>query len=198
MAAEKAEYGGGPGVSVPGGLAAGLLCVAAAPPVGSGRGRSRAWRSRSPPRMPRVGGRTGVRVFMRTSERKGHHVSRKRVARLMREQGLRGRRRRRQPRTTDSQHALPIAANVLNRGVRRPHAQHGLGRRHHVSGDARRLGLSGRDPRPLVAAGRGVRDERRADATAWSSRRCAKRWHVGPRREALTASFGSREPVRQP
>jgi putative transposase len=46
---------------------------------------------------------------------KGHHVSRKRVARLMRAQGLRGRRRRRQPRTTDSQHTLPIAENVLNR-----------------------------------------------------------------------------------
>jgi putative transposase len=45
----------------------------------------------------------------------GHHVGRKRVARLMRERGLRGRRRGRQPRTTDSRHTLPIAANVLNR-----------------------------------------------------------------------------------
>ena len=45
----------------------------------------------------------------------GHRVSRKRVARLMRTQGLRGRRRCRQPRTTDSTHALPIADNVLNR-----------------------------------------------------------------------------------
>ena len=45
----------------------------------------------------------------------GHRVSRKRVARLMRAQGLRGRRRCRQPRTTDSRHTLPVAANVVNR-----------------------------------------------------------------------------------
>jgi transposase InsO family protein len=45
---------------------------------------------------------------------RGRHVSRKRVARVMREQGLRGRRRRRFVRTTDSQHAFPIAPNVVN------------------------------------------------------------------------------------
>jgi transposase InsO family protein len=45
----------------------------------------------------------------------GHRVSRKRIARLMRAQGLRGRRRCRQPRTTDSQHPWPVADNVLNR-----------------------------------------------------------------------------------
>jgi putative transposase len=45
----------------------------------------------------------------------GHRVSRKRVARLMREQGLRGRRRCRQPRMTDSRHTLPVADNVVNR-----------------------------------------------------------------------------------
>ena len=56
----------------------------------------------------------GVRAFS-TSCRRRATVSRKRVARLMREQGLRGRRRGRQPRTTDSRHTLPIAANVLNR-----------------------------------------------------------------------------------
>jgi putative transposase len=44
----------------------------------------------------------------------GRSVSRKRVARVMREQGLRGRQRRRFVRTTDSQHALPVAANVVN------------------------------------------------------------------------------------
>jgi putative transposase len=45
----------------------------------------------------------------------GRHVSRKRVARVMREQGLRGRHRRRVVRTTDSQHAFPVATNVVNR-----------------------------------------------------------------------------------
>jgi putative transposase len=44
----------------------------------------------------------------------GRSVSRKRVARVMREQGLRGRQRRRFVRTTDSHHALPVAPNVVN------------------------------------------------------------------------------------
>jgi transposase InsO family protein len=44
----------------------------------------------------------------------GRFVGRRRVARLMREQQLVGRsRRRRQPRTTDSRHGGPIAANLL-------------------------------------------------------------------------------------
>ena len=46
----------------------------------------------------------------------GRKVSRKRVARLMRQQGLAGRLRgRRFVKTTDSNHAFPIAANVLMR-----------------------------------------------------------------------------------
>lgn len=47
--------------------------------------------------------------------RRGRHVSRKRVARLMRLRDLRGRRRRRFRRTTDSNHHHPIAPNLLNR-----------------------------------------------------------------------------------
>ncbi len=45
----------------------------------------------------------------------GHAVGRHRVARLMREQGLRARKKRRFQRTTDSQHTLPVAPNVLDR-----------------------------------------------------------------------------------
>ena len=46
----------------------------------------------------------------------GHHVGQKRVARLMREDGLVGcPGRRRAPRTTDSTHAFPIAPNLLAR-----------------------------------------------------------------------------------
>jgi putative transposase len=57
--------------------------------------------------------------------RRGHHHSRRRVARLMREMGLQARRgRRRPPRTTDSRHALPVAPNLLDRrfAVERPDA----------------------------------------------------------------------------
>jgi len=46
---------------------------------------------------------------------KGLGVSRKRVARLMRELGLRSRRKRRFKATTDSGHKLPVADNVLDR-----------------------------------------------------------------------------------
>jgi transposase InsO family protein len=45
----------------------------------------------------------------------GHAVARKRVARLMREQGLRARPRRRYRHTTQSKHQEPIAPNVVAR-----------------------------------------------------------------------------------
>jgi putative transposase len=46
---------------------------------------------------------------------RGRHVARKRVARLMRQQGLVARRRRRFVRTTDSAHRQPVADNLLAR-----------------------------------------------------------------------------------
>jgi transposase InsO family protein len=46
---------------------------------------------------------------------RGHRVGKKRVERLMRADGLLGRQKRRFRRTTDSNHALPIAPNVLAR-----------------------------------------------------------------------------------
>ena len=51
----------------------------------------------------------------RDLRQKGHHVSRKRVARLMRELGLEGRRKRRFRATTDSKHRFPVAPNILMR-----------------------------------------------------------------------------------
>ncbi len=45
----------------------------------------------------------------------GHRVGRDRVARLMRENGLRGKRGRRFRNTTDSNHTHPVAPNVLKR-----------------------------------------------------------------------------------
>ena len=45
----------------------------------------------------------------------GHTVGRDRVARLMRENSLRGKRRRRFRNTTDSNHTHPVAPNVLER-----------------------------------------------------------------------------------
>ena len=45
----------------------------------------------------------------------GKNVGRKRVARLMREEGIEGQRKRRFRTTTDSRHSHPVAANHLNR-----------------------------------------------------------------------------------
>ena len=60
-----------------------------------------------------VYGSPRVHAFLR---HQGIRCSRKRVARLMRAQGLcAARQRRRKPRTTDSQHAYPIAPNLLER-----------------------------------------------------------------------------------
>jgi transposase InsO family protein len=73
-----------------------------------------------------------LRVHVRAAHRKGRgcygaprvhrelrdagvRVARKRVARLMREDGLRGRAPRRWVRTTDSRHAEPVAPNLLAR-----------------------------------------------------------------------------------
>ena len=53
--------------------------------------------------------------ILRDLREAGHRVSRKRVARLMRDLGLEGRRKRRFRATTDSRHRFPVAANVLMR-----------------------------------------------------------------------------------
>ena len=53
--------------------------------------------------------------ILRDLREEGHRVSRKRVARLMRELGLEGRRKRRFRATTDSRHRFPVAPNVLMR-----------------------------------------------------------------------------------
>jgi transposase InsO family protein len=45
----------------------------------------------------------------------GHEIGRHRVARLMRQQGLRAREKRRFQRTTDSQHGFRVAENILDR-----------------------------------------------------------------------------------
>src|SRR5580698_5791877 len=60
-------------------------------------------------------GRYGSPRVHRELAAKSIHASKHRVARLMRENGLRGRRRRRFRHTTDSNHAMPVAPNTLAR-----------------------------------------------------------------------------------
>jgi putative transposase len=63
------------------------------------------------------------RVQVELRER-GHCIGRKRVARLMREQGLSARHKHRYRRTTDSRHNFPVSANLLARrfAMMRPNA----------------------------------------------------------------------------
>ena len=62
--------------------------------------------------------RYGSPRVCRELRKRGTHVCRHRVARLMREQQLRARPRRRFVKTTDSAHSLPTPKNVLNRNFR--------------------------------------------------------------------------------
>jgi putative transposase len=60
-------------------------------------------------------GTYGAPRVLRDLRDDGVHVGQKRVARLMRQDGLVGRRRRTSVRTTDSAHAYPVAPNLLER-----------------------------------------------------------------------------------
>ncbi len=55
----------------------------------------------------------GSRKVTRALDRKGIHCSRNRVARIMKEQGLRSLRTRKYKATTNSKHNLPVAENLL-------------------------------------------------------------------------------------
>lgn len=95
-------------------------------------GYNQARRRAAAPAAARAGADERLRVHVRAAHRKGRgcygaprvhrelrdagvRVARKRVARLMAEDGLRGRARRRRVRTTDSAHAEPVAPNLLAR-----------------------------------------------------------------------------------
>jgi transposase InsO family protein len=56
-----------------------------------------------------------LRVRKELLNKYGKRVSRKKVAQIMRENGLNARRRRKHVKTTDSKHNLPVCENILNR-----------------------------------------------------------------------------------
>jgi transposase InsO family protein len=59
-------------------------------------------------------GTYGAPRIVKDLREEGTHTSKRRCTRLMQEQGLRGRKKhRRRPRTTDSRHTQPVAANLL-------------------------------------------------------------------------------------
>jgi putative transposase len=72
----------------------------------------------------------------------GEHCGRKRVARLMREQGLSAKRHTHRVRTTDSQHEHPVAPNLLNRDFTASAPTSRVGGRYHRGVDLGGLALS--------------------------------------------------------
>jgi putative transposase len=89
-----------------------------------------AWRRRPPSERAKRDARLAVEVRLahkrgreqygsprvhRELRAHGHRIGKKRVERLMRQEGIQGQRKRRYRRTTDSNHSQPVAANVLAR-----------------------------------------------------------------------------------
>lgn len=67
----------------------------------------------------------------------GLAVGRRRIARLMRENGLVARQKRRFKRTTDSEHAWPVAPNLLEQDFTAARADEKWGRTFRMSGPVR-------------------------------------------------------------
>ena len=88
-------------------------------------------------------GRYGSPRIHRELRAGGRRVSRKRVARVMRGLGLRGRPPRRFRRTTDSRHTPPDCSQRPGARVHPHRRQPRLGRGHHLCADARGVAVSG-------------------------------------------------------
>ena len=82
----------------------------------------------------------------------GLSIGRRRTARLMRENGLAARQKRRFKRTTDSTHAWPVAPNLLDQDFAAEAPDQKMERRHLLHLDRRGMALSRRAHRPLLTA----------------------------------------------
>ena len=82
--------------------------------------------------------------------KQGHRIGEHRVARLMRQDGIRAKTVKKWRATTQSNHRLPVAENTLNRQfmVTQPNRVCGPGP--HLRVDYRGLALPGRDPRSVL------------------------------------------------
>jgi putative transposase len=73
----------------------------------------------------------------------GLAIGRRRTARLMRENGLRGRQKRRFKRTTDSEHSWPTAPNIIDQNFTATAPNQKWGWTSRMSGRGRGMALSG-------------------------------------------------------
>ena len=107
--------------------------------------------------------------------RRGIRVGKERVHKLMKLHGIKARGKRKFKATTDSNHELPVAENLLDRDVHAGGAGSRLDERHHLHRDRRRLAVPGGGDRPVQPPGGGLVDEAAHEARIWSSTRCAWR-----------------------
>ena len=127
----------------------------------------------------------------------GLPASKPRVERLMRENGIRARHKRRYKATTDSKHTLPVAANLLDPQLQPDGAQSGVVGRHHLHLDRRGLAVPGRGAGSVQPRDRGLVDQ--APDDGGHRDRCADDGVVPPPAGAgADPSLRPGQPVRQP
>ncbi len=102
-------------------------------------------------------GRAGSPRITRVLHHEGRRVGKNRVARLMRQNALRAKAARKFKATTNSDHNLPVAPNLLNQDES-PTTEPEVGSRHNISSHGRRLVVSGCGARPLHPQSRGLGD----------------------------------------
>ena len=120
----------------------------------------------------------------------GRIVNHKKVMRLMKENGLSVRPRRRFIATTDSDHDGPIFPN-LAKNIVPTNLNQLWGRRHHLHRDRDRVRLSRRDPRRLVTASCRLCD-RQADRCTFGACRTPSRRRGAPTATRVHPSLRSR------
>ena len=90
--------------------------------------------------------------------KQGHRIGEHRVARLMRQDGIRAKTVKKWRATTQSHHRFPVATNTLNRQFTVKSPEPGLGEGHHLRLDDRGLALPRRGHRSLLAPSRRLGD----------------------------------------
>ena len=121
----------------------------------------------------------------------GHRIGQRRVARLMRTDGLRANTVKTWRTATQSNHRGLVAANRLNRQFTPAHSPTRVcGRRHHLRLDHGRVALFGRGPRPLCARRGGLGNGHPAHGRAITAAQTMAIHHRAPRRGCCPLGSG--------
>ena len=124
----------------------------------------------------------------------GLPIGRRRTARLMRENGLAARQKRRFKRTTDSTHAWPVAPNLLDQDFAAEAPDQKWSGRHLLHLDRRGMALSRRARRPLLTTCRRLGSQRQAEEGFGAACPAYGACHATPAQWS-DPSFRPRQPV---